>query len=136
LVPFDNHNENHYHSRYTLLYRKQGMFRTLRGLSLVWILGLAPWVTSYAQDLTFALTIKDHRFEPSELQVPAGKRFKLVVKNLDPTAEEFESHELKLEKIIPGRSEANLSVRPLKPGTYEFVGEFHQKTAKGRIVAK
>src|SRR2546425_1261291 len=88
------------------------------------------------QELSYELTIKDHRFEPLELQVPAGKRFKLVVKNLDPTAEEFESHDLKLEKVIPGRSEANLTVRPLKPGTYEFVGEFHQKTAKGRIVAK
>jgi plastocyanin len=102
----------------------------------VWILGLALWVPSYAQGLSFALTIKDHRFEPSELQVPAGKRFKLVVKNLDTTAEEFESHNLKLEKVIPGGSEANLNLRPLKPGTYEFVGEFHQKTAKGRIVAK
>src|SRR5467141_3402155 len=112
------------------------MFRPLCGLSLVGILGLAFWVHSHAQDLSFALTIKDHRFEPSELQVPAGKRFKLVVKNLDSTAEEFESHDLKLEKVIPGRSEANLTVRPLKPGTYEFVGEFHQKTAKGRIVAK
>ena len=112
------------------------MPRTLRGLSLVWILGLALWVPSHAQDLSFALTIKDHRFEPSELQVPAGKRFVLVVKNLDSTAEEFESHELKLEKVIPGGSQANLIVRPLKPGTYEFVGEFHQKTAKGRIVAK
>jgi plastocyanin len=102
----------------------------------VWILGLAPCVPSYAQDLSFALTLKEHRFEPSELQVPAGKRFKLVVKNLDSAAEEFESHDLKLEKVIPGGSQANLSIRPLKPGTYEFVGEFHQKTAKGRIVAK
>ena len=112
------------------------MSKPLRGLSLVWILGLALWVPSYGQELSYELTIKDHRFDPSELQVPAGKRFKLVVKNLDPTAEEFESHDLKLEKVIPGRSEVNLTVRPLKPGTYEFVGEFHQKTAKGRIVAK
>jgi plastocyanin len=112
------------------------MFRPLYRLSLVWILGLAPWVPSYAQDLSFALTIKDHRFEPSELQVPAGKRFKLIVKNLDSTAEEFESHDLKLEKVIPGKSEATLTVRPLKAGTYKFVGEFHEKTAKGSIVAK
>ncbi|HYU69185.1 MAG TPA: cupredoxin domain-containing protein [Burkholderiales bacterium] len=112
------------------------MSKPLWGLSLVGILGLVLWVPSYAQELSFALTIKDHRFEPSELRVPAGKRFKLVVKNLDPTAEEFESHDLKLEKVIPGRSEANLTVRPLRPGTYEFVGEFHEKTARGRVVAK
>jgi hypothetical protein len=112
------------------------MSKPLFGLSLVWILGLALWVPSYAQDLSFTLTIKDHHFEPPELLVPAGKRFKLVVKNLDPSAEEFESHDLKLEKVIPGRSEANLTVRPLKPGIYKFVGEFHETTAKGRIVAK
>ena len=104
--------------------------------SLVWILGLAFCVPSHAQDLSFTLAIKDHRFEPSELEVPAGKRFKLVVKNLDSTAEEFESHDLKLEKVIPGKSEGTLTVRPLKPGTYKFVGEFHEKTAKGSIVAK
>ena len=112
------------------------MSKSLRALTFAWILGLALSAPSYAQDLVFTLSIKDHRFEPSELQVPAGKRFKLVVKNLDPTAEEFESHDLKLEKVIPGGSEANLTVRPLKPGTYKFVGEFHEKTAKGRIVAK
>ena len=67
------------------------MSKPLRGLSLVWILGLALWVPSYGQELSYELTIKDHRFEPLELQVPAGKRFKLVVKNLDPAAEEFES---------------------------------------------
>ena len=111
------------------------MFRLLYRLSLAGIGGLALCAPGYARDLSFALTIKDHRFEPSELQVPAGKRFKLAVKNLDPTAEEFESHDLKLEKVIRGRSEATLTVRPLKPGPYRFAGEFHEKTAMGIIVA-
>ncbi len=108
------------------------MSKPLWGSSLVWILGLVLWVPSHAQDLSFALTIKDHRFEPSEFQVPAGKRFKLVVKNLDPTAEEFESHDLKLEKVIPGRREASLTVRPLKPGTYEFVGDVSLRNSPDR----
>ena len=85
---------------------------------------------------TFVLTIKDHRFSPEELQVPAGKKLKLVVKNLDPTPEEFESHDLKREKVIKGKSEATLSIGPLKPGTYKFVGEYHEKTAKGRITVE
>jgi plastocyanin len=89
-----------------------------------------------AQDSSFTLSIKDHRFEPSELQVPAGKKIRLIVKNLDPTPEEFESHDLKREKIIPGKSEATILIGPLKPGTYKFVGEFHESTAKGSIVAK
>lgn len=89
-----------------------------------------------ADEDSFVLTIKDHRFSPDELQVPAGRKFKLVVKNLDPTAEEFESPDLKREKIIAGNSQATLALGPLKAGSYQFVGEYNAKTAKGRIVAK
>ena len=87
-------------------------------------------------DDSLTVTIKDHRFEPSQLEVPAGRRLQLVVKNLDPTPEEFESHDLKREKIIPGTGQATISIGPLKPGTYKFVGEYHESTAQGRIVAK
>jgi hypothetical protein len=48
------------------------------------------------------VTIKDHRFTPAEIHVPAGQPATLNVKNEDATAEEFESHELKIEKVIAG----------------------------------
>jgi plastocyanin len=89
-----------------------------------------------AQDASFTMTIKDHRFEPSQLEVPAGRKFRLLVKNLDSTPEEFDSADLKREKVIPGKSEATVIIGPLKPGTYKFIGEFHESTAKGSIVAK
>jgi plastocyanin len=85
---------------------------------------------------SFTLSIRDHRFEPAELEVPAGKKFTLVVKNEDATPEEFESKTLKREKIISGRSQAVIHLGPLEAGSYDFVGEFHEATAKGRIVAK
>jgi plastocyanin len=103
------------------------------------ILVLAAAIAStgaLAQDASFTLTIKDHRFDPTELQVPAGRKIRLLVKNLDPTPEEFESHDLKREKVIPGKSEATIVIGPLKPGSYKFVGEFHESTAKGAIVAR
>lgn len=112
------------------------MLKSLFWLNLALISGLLLGTHSYAQELSYSVTISDHRFQPSELSVPAGKKFKLVVKNLDPTAEEFESHDLKREKLIPGRSEATLILGPLKPGTYKFVGEFHEGTAKGSLVVK
>ena len=84
----------------------------------------------------FTITIKNHRFEPAEITVPAGKRVKLIIDNQDPTAEEFESHELKREKVIAGHSKGTVWVGPLKPGTYPFVGEYHEETAKGRLIAK
>lgn len=89
-----------------------------------------------AADPEFIVSIKDHKFEPSRIEAPANKAFVLRVKNLDASAEEFESKELRLEKIIPGNSEAVLRVRALKPGEYPFVGEFNEATAKGVIVVK
>ncbi len=88
------------------------------------------------QPTSFDLTIKDHRFEPAELHVPANKRIELTVKNADPTPEEFESHALKVEKIIAGGSSAIVRLRAMEPGRYEFVGEYHEDTAKGTIVAE
>ena len=91
---------------------------------------------AFADDETVALVIQDHRFEPAELVVPAGKKVKLVVENRDATPEEFESFELNREKVIAGKSSATIWIGPLKPGRYPFVGEFNDKTARGVIVAK
>ena len=99
-------------------------------------LGLTVPLGALAQTPQFTLTIKEHRFVPSELTVPAGKRLRLVIDNQDPTPEEFESHSLRVEKVIPGRSKGAVSVGPLNPGSYEFVGEFHESTAKGTLHAR
>jgi hypothetical protein len=89
-----------------------------------------------AEPASYTLTIKNHRFQPSKLSVPAGKRFKLIVRNLDSTPEEFESHALNREKVVRGHGKVTINIGPLKPGTYKFYGEFHEKTAQGRIVAR
>lgn len=105
---------------------------------LVW--GTALWLftggVALADDPTFQLTIRDHRFDPVELQVPANVKVKLVVKNADGTPEEFESAELRREKIVPAGQEIVVYVGPLKPGTYEFFGDFHPKTARGHLIVK
>jgi plastocyanin len=82
------------------------------------------------------ITIRNHKFEPAEVKVPAGKRVTLVVVNADPTPEEFESHPLKVEKVIPGKSKATVRIGPLTKGRYPFVGEFHETTAKGVVIAE
>lgn len=87
-------------------------------------------------DETYTIVFKNNRIVPQELQVPAGKKIKLIVENQDPTPEEFESHSLNREKVIPGNSKAAVFIGPLKPGSYEIFGEFHQETAQGRILAK
>lgn len=82
------------------------------------------------------ISIKDHKFEPDSLKLPVGKPIKITVKNLDATPEEFESHDLGFEKVIAGNSSAIIRVKPLKPGTYMFFGEFHEDSALGHIVAE
>lgn len=82
------------------------------------------------------ISIKDHKFEPSALKLPVGKPIKISVKNLDASPEEFESHDLGFEKVIAGNSAAIIRVKPLKPGTYIFFGEYHQDTALGHIVVE
>ncbi len=89
-----------------------------------------------AADVDVTLTIREHRFEPADVRVPAGKKIRLVVQNLDATPEEFESHELNREKIIPGKGQAIVHIGPLKPGRYPFVGEFNEKTARGTVIAE
>lgn len=92
--------------------------------------------TSPASAQDFTLTIKNHKFEPAEIKIPANKRVGITVSNEDATPEEFESHSMKVEKVIPGKSKALIRVGPLKPGRYDFVGEFHESTAKGVLIAE
>ena len=97
---------------------------------------LAGAGTAFADTPEFVISIKDHTFDPAELEVPAGVKVKLIVKNLDPTPEEFESYELNREKVIAGGKEAIIFIGPLEAGTYPFVGEFNEDTAHGQIIAK
>ena len=83
-----------------------------------------------------ALTLDQHRFSPEELRVKANTPFILVITNKDKEEEEFEMSSLRIEKIVPGGKTLQLKMPALKPGTYEFIGDFHEKTAKGRIVAE
>ena len=96
---------------------------------------LASW-TALADTPVIELVIRDHKFIPETLEVPAGVKFKLVVKNEDATAEEFESYELNREKVIAPKSQGIIYIGPLQPGTYPFFGDFNQKTAQGRMIAK
>ncbi len=80
--------------------------------------------------------IRDHLFYPSEVRVPANTKVKLLIKNLDPTPEEFESYELNREKVISGNSKVVIFIGPVGPGDYPFFGEFYPNTARGVILVR
>ena len=88
-----------------------------------------------ADDPGIVIAIKDHQFAPSEVQVPAGEKVKLIVRNQDTTASEFESVEFHREKVVQPGSQITLFIGPLAPGNYEFFDDFHPDT-RGRLVAK
>jgi plastocyanin len=112
------------------------MLRIFRRFCFAFAACLVPALYAEAADENAKLVIQDHRFQPAELVVPAGKKVKLIVENLDSTPEEFESHALNREKVIAGKSTATIFIGPLKAGRYPFVGEYNEATAKGVIVAR
>lgn len=97
---------------------------------------LVPSAALAADAKEFRIVIRNHAFEPAELVVPADERVKLVVENRDPTPEEFESHDLRREKIIAGGRSATIWIGPLPAGEYVFFGEFNQESAQGKLIAK
>lgn len=92
--------------------------------------------TAVAEVPEFKIMIKEHKFHPAEVKVPANVKVLLLVENQDSTPEEFESYELHREKIIAGNKTGKIFIGPLKPGRYPFFGEFNADTAQGAIVAE
>lgn len=75
-----------------------------------------------------AIAVKNHRFEPTEIQAPANRPLAITVKNLDAAPIEFESVSLRVEKVIAPGAVGTVNVRPLAPGRYEFFDDFHPET--------
>lgn len=82
------------------------------------------------------LTARDGRFDPEVLEVPAGRRFKILIKNEGPGPEEFETENPRREKVLAAGATSFVVFPALRPGVYRFFGEFHPETAQGRIVVK
>ncbi len=91
---------------------------------------------AFAAENEYLIKIKDHKFEPAEISIPANQDFKLIIENTDKTLEEFESSDLKKEKLVGAGKKITIPVKALKPGEYNFFGDFHQKTAQGKIIVK
>jgi len=110
---------------------------SVRYLISVLSLSLCLSGVAVAEDVTnVEVTIKDHRFVPSEIHVPVGKPTVLIIKNEDATPEEFDSSALKTEKVILGGKSATVRLRPLGAGRYPFMGEYHSDTAQGVVISE
>ena len=90
---------------------------------------------AFAEQPSITIVVRDHQFVPAEVPVPAGVKVKLVIRNEQAIAAEFESKSLHREKVIAPGATASLFVGPLKPGRYEFFDEFHSAT-RGFLVVQ
>ena len=111
------------------------VFKYLSAIPVLAVPLMAISLNTLADSLPeFSLTLNNHLFFPSKLEVPANQKFKLVIYNKDSSPEEFDSFDLNREKVIfPGRS-STLFVGPLEPGRYDFFGEYNSNTARGSII--
>ncbi len=110
------------------------MYRLLvPGLGFVAFLSFA---TAGATADPVVLDLTGHKFTPGEVTVPANQKFQIKVTNHDDTPAEFESHDLKVEKIVVPGGTVTVTAGPLKPGTYQFFDDYHPDDAKGAVTAK
>lgn len=83
-----------------------------------------------------ALSYKDKKFDPPEINVPANTPIVIKFRNLDREAIELESDTLHIEKVVAAGKDATIRIRAQKPGRYEFFDEYNEKTARGVLVVK
>jgi hypothetical protein len=89
-----------------------------------------------AEPATLHVALKDHRFLPAELSAPAKQPIVIEVSNEDSTPAEFESKQLRVEKVVAGNSKIMVQVRPLVPGRYRFFDDYHEETTEGFLTVK
>jgi hypothetical protein len=100
------------------------------------IIGLFAFGAHAEEMAVYKLSARDGVFEPLKIEVPAGKRFKIEISNDGKGPMEFESKDLKQEKVLAAGAKSSVVINALKPGTYVFFDEYHGDAPKGQIVAK
>lgn len=116
--------------------------KSARNLMSLWIgmscLGLifcaAP--ARAVETASFEIVARDGRLYPERLEVPAGVRLRLTLRNEGKAPVEFENLELRVEKVLAPDGAAVVHVQALKPGSYTLIDEFHADTGKMLLIAK
>lgn len=102
------------------------------------VLGLACTATlaRAVETAAFEIVARDGRLFPERLDVPAGVRLRLTLRNEERAPVEFENLELRVEKVLAPDAAATIHVQPLKPGSYTLIDDFHADTGKMLLIAK
>ncbi|RON37941.1 MULTISPECIES: cupredoxin domain-containing protein [Pseudomonas] len=110
----------------------------MKRLQIAWLMlagAVAPFM-AYAELPSYELSLRDGHFTPAQLEVPAGQRFKIILKNIGQGPAEFESTPLRVEKVLSPGVTTFVVIHPLRPGHYPFFDEFNPQLPEGGILAK
>ena len=108
----------------------------LLAVAFALVASLALAVQAAAEPPTFTVTLADGRIDPPRLEVPAGTRIKLVLRNAGPGAAEFEGRDVRVEKVLAPDAASFVVLPALEPGTYRFFDEFHPDNPDMRVMAR
>lgn len=106
----------------------------IRVLSILLIIGSITAKPLLAATAEYNIQLKDHLFYPSKINIPAGRKVKLIIHNQDSTPEEFDSFSLNREKVLFPKQKSFIYIGPLEPGEYDFFGEYNPNTAQGKVI--
>jgi len=104
-------------------------------LAAVTLLAVAPAASlASAGPPEVKLVLKNHHFTPETFEAPADQKVRITLVNQDAAAEEFDSHDLRVEQVVTPNATISFTIGPLKAGQYSFMGEFHSATAQGKVI--
>lgn len=83
----------------------------------------------------YMVEMKDGKLIPETLIVPAKTKFRIIVRNLGEKPAEFESKQLRQEKVLYKGTQSVVIVMPLDVGDYDYYDDF-TPGSKGKITAK
>ena len=109
--------------------------KIISGLVAVFLMILTTF-TWAGERQTFNLTLTEQGFVPSQLEVPAHEKIEIRMYNATKKLAEFESFDMKFEKIAPPAKTISVLTGPLKPGEYLFFDDYSAQDAKGKVISK
>jgi hypothetical protein len=101
------------------------------------LLGAALGVPARAgENPVFVIEFADGAITPQTIEVPAGRPFKLELRNTGTSPVEFESLELRKEKVLGPGVTSFIVIRRLSSGEYRFFDDFHPGTPPALLIAR
>ncbi|MGJ7061811.1 cupredoxin domain-containing protein [Morganella morganii] len=100
------------------------------------VLSLISLPAAAAEKFTVELKMNNGELTPPVLKVPAKTPIRIKISNTGTEPVEFESTQLRKEKVLAPGASSVVVIAPLKPGKYTFFDDFHLSHPAGEIIAE